>query len=302
MEMGAIQTLPEKIITREFETSNEGIRSFQQAMIQLQAPLFREMPWRVDISAYAVWISESMLQQTQVARVIPKFESFIRAFPAPDALAAAATSDVLEAWQGLGYNRRALALKRAAEIISHEYGGVLPKTRDQLIQLPGIGPATSAGIMAFAYDKPATYLETNVRSVFIHHFYRDEDGIKDSDVAKLVEQACPSKRIRQWYWGLLDYGAYLKKNVVNPGRKSATYAKQSKFEGSYRQKRSFLMREVLADECATTKVLMQKLNDFELREARDLLSEQEVQDILEDLARDGFVSHDAKTDTWEIAN
>ena len=133
--------------------------------------LYRDLPWRNTRDAYAIMLSEIMLQQTQVSRVEKYWERFLALFPTLDALASAETSLVLEMWQGLGYNRRALALKRCAEVCSQQYGGQLPRSTEELLALPGIGPATAGGIRAFAYGEPGLYLETNVRTVFLHELF-----------------------------------------------------------------------------------------------------------------------------------
>ena len=130
--------------------------------------LYRDLPWRNTRDPYEIWISEVMLQQTQVARVLTRWERFLSRFPTVDALAAASSGDVVEEWQGMGYNRRALALKRAADICSERFGGRMPEGVEELVKLPGIGEATAAGITAFSRDVPCVYIETNVRAVFIH--------------------------------------------------------------------------------------------------------------------------------------
>ena len=137
---------------------------FVTSMLARGDELYRDLPWRHVDDPYAVLVSEIMLQQTQVARVGRFWERFLSAFPTVDALASAAVPDVLELWQGLGYNRRALALKRTADTCAAEGAGRLPETYEGMLALPGIGPATAAGVVAFAYQRPAVYLETNVRS------------------------------------------------------------------------------------------------------------------------------------------
>ena len=206
------------------------------------ARLHRDLPWRYIDDPYAVLVSEVMLQQTQVARVEKHWTRFLSLFPTIDSLAAAGTADVLAQWQGLGYNRRALALKRAAETCSAERGGLLPDTAEELETLPGIGPATAAGVMAFAYNRPSVYIETNVRTVFLHELFPDRDKVSDRELAPLVASTCPEDDARAWYYALLDYGAHLKTLVANPSRRSAHYARQSAFEGSRRQKRAELVR------------------------------------------------------------
>ncbi len=255
----------------------------------------RVLPWRYIDDPYAVLVSEVMLQQTQVSRVLPRWERFLALFPTVDALAAADQATVLEQWQGLGYNRRALALKRCAEICAVEYAGSLPKELDQLLALPGIGPATAAGVRSFAYNLPSVYLETNVRTVFLHELFPDEEGVTDKQLIPLVEQTCPLDDPRTWYYALLDYGAYLKTTVGNASRRSAHYAKQSTFEGSRRQKRAFLVREVLAQPGVTLEQLTSKLATFEQQHARVALTESEVEAILNDLVGEGFFARSENT-------
>ncbi|MEG0324250.1 MAG: adenine glycosylase, partial [Raoultibacter sp.] len=165
---------------------------------------YRDLPWRNIDDPYAVLVSEVMLQQTQVVRVLKHWERFLSLFPTLDALAAADTAFVLEQWQGLGYNRRALALKRTAEQCSESGQGKLPKTVDELMALPGIGQATAAGVVAFAYDKPSIYIETNVRTVFIHELFADAESVTDRELRPLVEATCSEDRPRAWYYALLD--------------------------------------------------------------------------------------------------
>ncbi len=250
----------------------------------------RDLPWRYIEDPYAVLVSEVMLQQTQVKRVLDYWPRFLALFPTIDALAAADTSDVLEQWQGLGYNRRALALKRCADICAAEHGGRLPQTADELVKLPGIGPATAAGVVAFALDRPALYLETNVRTVFLHELFPGEEGVKDAALIPLVELACPADGVRDWYYALLDYGAHLKATLPNPSRRSAHHTRQSAFEGSRRQKRAELVRIVLAAgpegiDAAEAGAL---LNETERRAGRDGVGDEEIASIIDDLASEGF--------------
>ncbi len=253
------------------------------------ARLWRDLPWRNVDDAYAVLVSEVMLQQTQVKRVLGRWERFLSKFPTPDALAAAATSDVVAEWQGLGYNRRALALKRACEVCSAEFAGKLPRTAEELEQLPGVGPATAAGVVAFAYDEPALYLETNVRTVFLHDVFPDREGVKDKEIAPLVALSCPEEDVRGWYYALLDYGAHLKSTVSNPSRRSAHHTRQSAFEGSRRQKRAEVVRIVLASERAVSLEEVHRLLDrFEREHGRDGVDRELFASIVADLAREGF--------------
>ena len=253
------------------------------------ARFYRDLPWRNIDDAYAVLVSEVMLQQTQVKRVLGRWERFLAKFPTTDALASASTSDVVGEWQGLGYNRRALALKRACEICSQDFGGKLPETVDELKALPGIGPATAAGVVAFACNRPAMYLETNVRTVFLHELFPDEEGIRDKQLEPLVRATCPADNPRSWYYALLDYGAHLKATLGNASRRSAHYTRQSTFEGSRRQKRAEVVRIVLAAEGAISlEEAHSLLNSFERDRGRDGVDDDLFASIVADLEREGF--------------
>lgn len=223
--------------------------SFRARIRELAAPHWRDLAWRHTRDPYLIWLSEVMLQQTQVARVEVRWSEWLRRFPTVEALAQAEDADVLAAWQGMGYNRRALALHRAAGMVVSAYGGVFPCDREALLALPGVGPSTAAGILAFAYDEAGVYLETNVRAVFIHElFSASAELVSDKQLTPLVAAACPDSGddVRGWYYALLDYGAYLKKTVPNPTRRAKAYTRQSRFEGSVRQKRAEVVRILLA--------------------------------------------------------
>ena len=251
--------------------------------------LYRDLPWRNIDDAYGVLVSEVMLQQTQVVRVQRYWQRWMSLFPTVDALAAADTATVLETWQGLGYNRRALALKRACEQCSAEFGGRLPQEAEELVRLPGIGPATAAGVIAFAYNRPSVYIETNVRSVFLHELFPDAQDVSDKQLAPYVADTCPDVGARNWYYALLDYGAHLKTQVANPSRRSSHYARQSAFEGSRREKRSFILKCVLAAPEGIACAEVRRLLDAHEREAsRNAVAPELFDSILADLQAEGF--------------
>ncbi len=205
----------------------------------------RDLPWRNNPTHYEVFVSEIMLQQTQAERVAIKFPSFISRFPGFSELANSDLEAVLKEWQGLGYNRRALALHRAARIIVSGYAEMLPAKPDALVQLPGIGPATAASICAFAFNMPAVFLETNIRSVFIHFFFNKRQSVEDSEILPLAEKALDRTNPSRWYNAIMDYGAMLKKTGINPTRKSPSYKKQAPFMGSNRRIRGIILKKLL---------------------------------------------------------
>lgn len=203
-----------------------------------------DLPWRKTTDPYKILVSEIMLQQTQVPRVIPKYRSFLKKFPNVRALARASLADVLSEWQGLGYNRRGLYLKRCAEQVVARFNGVFPADQTALKSLPGIGPATAADLLAFAWNIPVPAIETNIRSVFLHFFFADQSGVSDAELMPLIEKTLDRKNPREWYWALFDYGAFLK-TKTNPNIRSRHYTKQSPFKGSNREQRSRILKLIL---------------------------------------------------------
>jgi len=216
------------------------LEEFQRLIRQKGEELYRDMPWREDTRPYYVLVSELMLQQTQVARVVPKFQEFIAAFPSEKELAAASLADVLIQWQGLGYNRRAKFLHEAAKEIV-KLGG-FPDTYSELVKLPGVGKNTAGAILAYSFNHPSIFVETNIRTVYIHHFFADEVEVPDAAIVELLRATVPQENAREWYWALMDYGTYVKQTVGNKSRASKSYAKQTRFEGSKRQVRGQVLR------------------------------------------------------------
>lgn len=237
----------------------------------------RYLPWRHDTTTYRIVVSEIMLQQTQASRVVKKFDAFIKKFPNWEVLAKAPLSAVLKEWQGLGYNRRALNLQRLAQTID----GKLPKSYVELLELPGIGPNTAGSILAFAFNIPHPFIETNIRTVFIHFFFKKTRGkIHDKKLMPLIEEALLDKRNeknpREWYYALMDYGSHLKQNEINPSRKSVHHVKQSKFKGSNRELRSHILKEIIAepkDAETLIKRFPDKKPDIILKNISDLFKE-----------------------------
>jgi len=221
--------------------SQRDITKFRKTVYKNWENYGRDLPWRKTDNPYNIIVSEVMLQQTQAARVVSKYEKFITTFPDIESLAQAPLHEVLSVWRGLGYNRRALSLKRMAEKVVTLHDGRIPNNVTLLKTLPGIGNATAHAVCAFAFNQPVIFIETNIRTVFIHHFFSTKDKVKDNEIRPLVTQTLDSKNPRQWYNALMDYGATLKKDHPNPGRKSSHHKKQSPFEGSRRQVRGAVL-------------------------------------------------------------
>lgn len=240
----------------------------------------RDLPWRHTTDPYRILVSEIMLQQTQVERVVVRYREFLDRFPDFASLARAPRSEVLLAWQGMGYNRRAIALQETARRVVAEYGGDLPADVETLATFPGIGNATASAICAYAFNLPVVYVETNIRRIFIHFFFQDREGVRDDEILPLVERALYRENPREWYSSLMDYGTVLKKRTANPNRRSASYSRQSRFEGSDRQIRGRILALVLEEGTVTEKEVILRLCEEPGR----------VKRILGDLAREGVVA------------
>jgi len=236
------------------------IRAFQKLIHEHYAGNARTLlPWRRTRTPYRILVSEIMLQQTQVERVIDKYKVFIRTFPDLSSLAVAPLSDILKVWQGLGYNRRAVALQKIARAVTEEGLGRLPVNREELLKLPGIGRYTASAVLTFAHNQPNIFIETNIRRVFIHFFFKDREKISDAEILPLIEKTLDAGDPREWYYALMDYGAMLKKAVENPNRKSAHYKKQTPFHGSNRQLRGTIIKTLIRNPGISQKELIEQL-------------------------------------------
>ncbi|PIY72478.1 endonuclease III [Candidatus Roizmanbacteria bacterium CG_4_10_14_0_8_um_filter_33_9] len=258
----------------------------------------RDLPWRKTTDPYQIFVSEVMLQQTQVSRVLIKYPFFINQFPTFKQLAQASITEVLKTWQGMGYNRRALYLKKAASIIINQYNGIVPDDPVILDTLPGVGEATACSIVAFAYNKPTVFIETNIRRVFIYHFFEDRklftlrgiDGkVDDREILSLVEQTLDHDNPREWYWAFMDYGSYLGKTGENPNKKSKHYTIQTQFEGSDRQIRGKILK-LLLEHRRTEQEMIEELK----------VKKKRVKSILDSLEKEGFTLK--KNDIYCLVN
>lgn len=259
------------------QLTNQQIIDFQERVWAHYRKSARSMPWRDNPNPYWVLVSELMLQQTQVRRVIPKFESFMQSFPTLQNLAAAPLSEVLRVWSGLGYNRRAKFLHQAAQQVQTEFDGTIPKTMAQLISLPGIGKNTAGAILTYAFNQSTPFIETNIRTVYFHHFFLDRTDITDKELLAVVEQTLDTEHPREWYWALMDYGTYLKQTVGNNIAQSKHYTKQSTFHGSRRQLRGKILKALLDRPYSQT----------ELAEA---LVDDRLPGVLQELQQEHFVT------------
>ncbi len=229
-----------------------------------------DLPWRKKITAYKILVSEVMLQQTQVRRVVPKYEQWIKEYPVLKSLRCASLSDVLLLWQGLGYQRRAKSLLQVAQTTL-----VVPRTFDELLKLPGVGEYTASAVLAFAYNRfSVPVVETNIRTALIESFFKKRKNVTDQELKAALEKLSRIEKIqmigaRDWYYALMDYGAYLKSKSISHNTKVSTYKKQTKFAGSQRELRAKVLFAIIHK---------QELPDDVRREI-----------VLKELVREGFI-------------
>lgn len=266
--------------------TGDGVSQFRSLIWEFYGGNARTFAWRENISPYRIVVSEIMLQQTQTDRVVKKFDQFIYQFPSFEVLAQAPRADVIAAWQGLGYNRRALALHKIAHIVMQEYNGILPNSQKILQTFPGLGFNTAGSVCAFAYNLPAVFIETNIRTVFLHYFFRGQDQVHDKLLLPLIEQTVDHENPRHWYYALMDYGVILKKefhNMIN--HRSKHHVVQSKFEGSDRQIRGMILKILIQEKRVTFETFC-KMIDREV---------DRIERNLQDLCKEDFVRQENGT-------
>lgn len=262
------------------------IPQFQRLILDWGRQNRREMPWRDTRDPYRILVSEVMLQQTQVSRVLPKYEEFLHEFPNIEALAGASQARLLRVWQGLGYWNRAIRLRDAARMIVHEFGGVFPQDPATLRALPGIGPYTAGAIACFAFGSAEPFLDTNIRRVYLFFFFPGEDDVPDNRVMEIARQAVWTEEPREWGYALFDYGAIeLRDRTIN--RRSRHHSRQSAFEGSFRSYRTLALRHVLAQE--DTSLSRAELEGFLAGRLSAEDSSYLPKDVLDALINDGLL-------------
>lgn len=257
----------------------QAVRAFRKTIYKNYWKNPRILPWRKTRDPYKILVSEIMLQQTQVERVLRKYRTFVTTFPNIVSLAEASLKDILTVWQGLGYNRRAISLKNIAETIVTNYGGKIPSSQEALMKLPGIGRYTGAAIETFAFNKPSVLIETNIRSVYIYFFFQAKNQVKDSEIISLIEKTLDKRNPRDWYYALMDYGVYLKKTYANLNKKSSHYHRQSPFRGSNRQIRGIILKALVEEPGLTEEDILLKIG----------LESEKISNNLKRLEYEGFL-------------
>lgn len=222
------------------QITDEDVRRFRRKILGFYRKHGRDLPFRRTTDSYHIAVAEIMLQQTQVERVVDKYEAWIARWPSWRDLARAATKDLLTAWSGLGYNRRALYLGRMAQAVVTDFGGVLPEDPAILKTLPGIGEYTANAIAIFAFNRPLVTIDTNIRKVFLLEFHLPETTTR-AELVALAERVLPRRRSRDWHNALMDYSRLALRTTE---RRITPVSRQSRFEGSRRQIRGEIVRRL----------------------------------------------------------
>jgi A/G-specific adenine glycosylase len=261
------------------------LSDFQHHVWDFYAKNPRTFYWREHPEPYIVYVSEIMLQQTQVSRVEKKFLPFLHRFPDFATLATASFGEVLEFWSGLGYNRRCMNLHQGAKRIVEEFRAELPRERSILLSFKGIGDATAGSMLCFAYNLPEPFIETNIRRVFIHTFFQNRENVSDRELEALVRITTDRKKPREWYYALQDLGAAMVKISGNPNRRSAGYNVQKPFKDSNREARGAIL-----------KVLTKRPGIYLTEIARESqISYERIQHACKQLLYEGFIAGDENT-------
>lgn len=251
------------------------IIAFRRKILRFYKQHGRNLPWRQTTDPFRITIAEIMLQQTQVERVIPKYEEWIARWPNWNALSLASNEQLLRGWSGLGYNRRALLLGKLAKAVMHDHAGVLPDSPAELETLPGIGPYTSRAILIFAFDRPLATIDTNIRRVLLREFELSA-STAPAQLADFAFRVLSKRKSRDWHNALMDYS-----RLVLPKQISAIrpVSRQSKFVGSARQVRGEIIRRLLRSQPADLRSICLALER----------TQAEVEKIAEKMANEGVV-------------
>lgn len=253
--------------------------ALQDKILSWYAKNRRDLPWRETTDPYKILVSEVMLQQTQVDRVISYYHRFLKHFPSMKKLAVAEKPQLLTLWSGLGYNSRVLRLQQLAQIVTTQKQGIFPQTEEALQQLPGIGPYTARAVLAFAFNKAVPVIDTNIRRVLIHELKLPEIiGMQQLQI--IAQQCIPEQQSRLWHNALMDYGALeitAKKTGIKP------LSKQSLFEGSDRQVRGQIIKQLVQGK---------KLSVAEIKKQ---FQQKDITAILEKMEVDGLIVKEKQT-------
>lgn len=256
------------------EAEKQKFRQVRRKILSYYKRYGRDLPWRRTTSPYHILVSEFMLQQTQVSRVVDYYQKFIKQLPDVKSLAEVKTPMLLKLWSGLGYNSRALRLRAAAQVILEKHDGIIPDDQKSLKELPGIGEYTSAAILAFAYNKPVPVIDINIRRVLLHELALP-NSTSNEELTIIAKRLIPRGKSAEWHNALMDYGAALPPKVK---KLYPPLTRQSSFKGSKREARGYILRILLKEKA---------INKHELMK---MISHKEKEAILNQLKAENFIS------------
>jgi A/G-specific adenine glycosylase len=259
--------------------AREDIAIFQKTIFDWWTTNKRDLPWRHTRDPYRILISEVMLQQTQVSRVLTKYQEFLDAFPSVHELASAPASRVLTVWRGMGYNRRALYLKRTAETVVHDYKGKFPDSESLLLKLPGLGKYTARAIMVFAFEKNVGMVDTNIRHILTHFLFNGKSQ-KEKVIEEVADLVVPHGRSWEWHQALMDYGALA---MTKEKKKMGLTKRQSLFKDSRRYYRGRIVDVLRVGPHKKARLIA----DFSKQYGKDAMF---MEEIIEGLTDDGLVT------------
>jgi A/G-specific adenine glycosylase len=266
--------------------TDKEITDFQESVFSWWRKNNRDLPWRHTRDPYAIHVSELMLQQTQVSRVLPKYAEFLSAFPTVSDLASASLSRVLFLWKGLGYNRRAKYLHSAANTICTQYFGIYPSEEQKLLQLPGLGTYTARAILVFAFNQQLAFVDTNIRQIITHHFYTDVPQTA-SVINNTANLLLPKGKAWEWHQALMDYGSIALSALVPKRSVHITQKKSLPFRESRRFYRGRII-DALRERSLSTEVLIQTIEKSFGKGKWDLSQ------VIETLIKEGLVEKDKR--------
>ena len=265
-------------------------QTFQKKIFQWWKVNKRDLPWRHTHDPYKILVSEVMLQQTTVSRVLTKYPVFIKAYPTVKDLANASSGDILRIWKGMGYNRRALYLLQTAKTIHEKYYNKFPISEQLLSKLPGLGKYTARAVLVFAFRKDIAMVDTNIRQILTHFFFHDKPQ-SEKIIQELADQLVPIGKSWEWHQAMMDYGAMNASEWRRPERSRRMERKPTPFKETNRYFRGRII-DLLREKSYKEKELIENLY---LEYGKDKIF---YIDLLKKLEKDGLVVQ--KNNFWSL--
>ncbi len=269
--------------------SQQEKQAFQKKIFRWWEKNRRDLPWRHTNDPYKILVSEVMLQQTTVSRVLTKYPGFIKRYPTLKDLAVSRPADVLRIWKGMGYNRRALHLHQTAKVIVQKYGEFFPKDEQELVKLPGLGRYTARAVLVFAFNKNVAMVDTNIRQIITHFFFHDTPQ-PEKNIQELADQLVPKGMSWEWHQALMDFGSHMR-TVSSIKYQVSSKKKKPPFKQSNRYFRGRII-DLLRDRSYKENELIKNLCSMYGKDETFYIS------LLKALEKEGLVAY--KKSTWKL--